>query len=560
MNDPTQTAGLTKRALLRKLLGVGVGMGVAAELIGQTAPAPRMPPRYPFMSPPAVPPHLSTAPSFRTASVSGLFDVRAFGATGNGKTLDTPAINKAIEAAAAAGGGTVLFPAGTYLCYSIHLKSNITLYLDQGATILAAEPPARGSSGGYDPPEPNPGTDHYEDFGHRHWHNALIWGVGLENISILGPGLIWGKGLWRMVGRFGYPGVGDKSISLKNCHNVVLRDFSILQGGHFGILATGVDNFTVDNLIIDTNRDGMDLDCCQNVRVTNCTVNSPWDDGICPKSSHALGYVRVTKNLTISNCFVTGGYQLGTVMDGTFKPFPAGVRVSHTGRIKCGTESNGGFQNITITNCVFDQCQGLALETVDGALLEDVSISNITMRHIYNLPIFLRLGSRMRAPAGTPVGRLRRINISNIVASHTAGRYASIISGIPGHDVEHVRLNDISILSEGGGAKEDAAVQPPEKANGYPEPTMFGPMPAYGFFIRHARDVQLSNIEIRVEKKDFRPAFVLDDVKGADFIHVKAQPAAGVRTFALANVSDFSVNLSRPVPDTYLASAAHKAL
>jgi polygalacturonase len=557
MADQSESVVWSKRETLQKMLGIGAGLVVPSALLAQEHPvAPRR--RRPFVIESA-PPHLSAAQGFHAAAISGVYDVRTFGATGDGKTLDTPAINKAIEAAAGAGGGTVRFPAGTYLCYSIRLKSDIALYLDRGATIVAAEPPAEGSSGGYDPPEPLQ-SPQYQDFGHSHWHNSLIWGVGLENVSIIGPGLIWGKGLRRFVGNRGYPGLGDKAIALKNCHNVTLRDFSILQGGHFGILATGVDNFTIDNLIIDTNRDGMDIDCCHNVRVSNCTVNSPWDDGICPKSSYALGYSRATKNLTITNCFVTGGYELGTVLDGTFKRFAPGFRVPHTGRIKCGTESNGGFQNVTISNCVFEHCQGLALETVDGALLEDISVTNVTMRDIVNLPIFLRLGSRMRATPGTPMGKLRRVNISNIVASNTAGRYASIISGIPGHPIEDVNLSDIYILSQGGGSKEDAALNPPEKENGYPEPTMFGTMPCYGFFIRHVKGIELSNLEVRYAKEDLRPAFVLNDVQGADFLRLKAQHAADVPVFALNHVGDFEVDLSRPLPNTYIESAEQKQI
>ncbi len=157
---------------------------------------------------------------------TGFYDVRAFGATGDGKTIDSPAVNKAIEAASAAGGGTVLFPAGNYLCYSIRLKNDISLYLDAGATIIAADPPAQGG-GGFDPAEPNE-WDKYQDFGHSHFHNSLIWGDGLGNIAILGDGRIWGRSLSRGLGAQ-TPGMGNKSISLKNCHNVLLRDFSILQ-------------------------------------------------------------------------------------------------------------------------------------------------------------------------------------------------------------------------------------------------------------------------------------------------------------------------------------------
>ncbi len=156
-------------------------------------------------------------------------------------------------------------------------------------------------------------------------------------------------------------------------------------------------------MLIDTNRDGMDVDCCRNVRISNCSVNSPWDDAICPKSSFALGYARATENVTITNCYVTGDYQEGALLDGTWKRFDPGFKVPRTGRIKFGTESNGGFKNITVSNCVFEACQGLALEAVDGALLEDIAITNITMREITSAPIFLRLGSRMRGPKDAPL-------------------------------------------------------------------------------------------------------------------------------------------------------------
>src|SRR5439155_17279607 len=307
------------------------------------------------------------------------FDVRHFGAKGDGVTLDTAAINNAISAAAVAGGGTVFFPAGTYASYSIHLKSFVCLYLEPGATILAASTPLEGTTGGgYDAAEPQGPWQPYQDYGHNHWHNSLIWGEDIHDVAILGLGLIWGKGLSRGhpddkdLPATDKPGVGNKAIALKNCRNVILRDFSMFAGGWFAILATGVDNLTIDNLKIDTNRDGMAIDCCRNVRVSNCSVNSPWDDAICPKRSFALGYSRATENVTVNNCYVTGGYQLGTLLDGTFKLITPAFK-QPIGRIKVGTESNGGFKNITISNCVFESCRGFALETVDGALCEDIT-------------------------------------------------------------------------------------------------------------------------------------------------------------------------------------------
>lgn len=516
----------------------------------------------------------------KSSPFAGPFDVKKFGAKGDGKALDSPAINKAIDAAAAAGGGTVLFTAGTYRSFSIRLKSNVALYLDQGATILAADP--RDGDGKYDLPEPNP-WDQYQDFGHSHWQNSLIWGENLENISILGPGRIWGKGLVRSGGQsrtreqnealekqgpdpkagpFGYPnardavepGWGNKSISLKLCRNVIIRDISILHGGHFAILATGVDNLTIDNVKIDTNRDGIDVDACKNVRISNCTINSPFDDGICPKSSYALGYARVTENLTITNCQVSG-YDEGTLLDGTYKRAFRNQNgtFSPTGRIKFGTESNGGFKNITVSNCVFDYSRGLALEAVDGALLEDVTISNITMRDISNSPIFLRLGSRNRGPKETTrVGAMRRVIISNVVVYNADSKYSSIISGIPGYLIEDVRLSNIRVYAKGGGTREQAALDPPERESIYPEPTMFGELPAYGFFIRHIKGLQMRDVEVSYLSPDMRPAFVLNDVLGADFIHVKAQRETEVPTFVLKNVSDFSLQQSWPLPDQRL--------
>ena len=233
------------------------------------------------------------------------------------------------------------------------------------------------------------------------------------------------------------PGAADKAIALKRCHNVTVRDIAILAAGHFGILATGVDNLTLEDLKIDTNRDGINVDCCRNVRISKCSVNSPWDDGICLKSSFALGEARATENVTISDCYLTGGFALGAMLDGTFRRTEANAG-QPTGRIKCGTESNGGFRNITITNCVFETCRGFALETVDGGPIEDITFAGVTMRDIRNAPFFLRLGARLRGPAGTSVGTFKRVRISNIMCEAPANDMPAIIAGIPAHPIEDV--------------------------------------------------------------------------------------------------------------------------
>lgn len=455
------------------------------------------------------------------------YNVTDFGAKGDGLSLDTRSINATITAAVAKGGGTIYFPSGNYLTGSIHLQSNINLYIDRGAVIIAAPYDA---STGYDLPEPE--KNMFQDFGHSHFHNSLIWGENLHDVGIIGGGKIWGKGLVRaMTQTLKEP---NKAISLLSCINVVLRDITIEHGGWFAILATGVDNMTIDNLKIDTDRDGMDIDCCQNVRISNCTVNSPHDDGICLKSSFALGHARSTKNVTITNCLVSG-FKEGTMLDGTYQ---ADQSIAPIGRIKMGTESNGGFQNISISNCVFDHCRGLALESSDGALLEDVVINNITMRDITNSPLFIRLNRRMRGPDSLQIGVCRRILISDVNIYHArVDSTASIISGIPGHEIEDLELSNIHIYYNGGGTTEMAATKVPEFEINYPEPYRFGPIPAYGFFIRHVKNLTLKDIHVSYQLPDERSPFILEDVKGAHLQGIQAQRKEGVPAFIFKEVT-----------------------
>jgi hypothetical protein len=473
------------------------------------------------------------------AAGAGFYNVRSFGAAGDGKTLDSPAINKAIESCAAAGGGTVYLPAGAYLSGSLRLKSNIHLLLDAGATLVAAPLDMNA----YDPAEPFE-LPAYQDGGHTFFHNSLIWGENLTNVSITGQGAINGAAMPtapalinRIIGSDGLgprhaaqprPSdinalrLGNKSIALKLCRGVLVRDLTILHGGHFAILATGCDGMTLDNLTIDTDRDGMDIDCCRNTTVSNCRINSPDDDALVPKSSFALGRNVITENLTIINCQVSG-FEEGTLVDGTMKPSRR-----QYGRIKFGTEANGGFRNVTVANCTFRSCRGLALEEVDGGIMENITINNIAMMDVVGYPIYLTLGNRHRGPNVTTPSRMRNILISNLIATGIDKTSGIQITGTPQQPIEAVRLQNIRLQFKGGGTRQDAIGTPAELGAGYPDPGSTGVMPAYGVFARHVKGLEMADIRLGFDTEDLRPVLVGVDVDGLEIDNFKAQIARDV--------------------------------
>jgi polygalacturonase len=485
------------------------------------------------------------------------FSVKDFGALGNGTNLDSPAINKAIDACAQTGGGTVYFPAGIYLSGSIHLKSNIHLLIDVGATILGA--PQKMNA--YDFTEPwtnNP----YQDGGHCYFHNSLIWGENLTNVFITGNGMIDGGDLQRgdkwLDEMCGFPvtgtnraksygaevkdgaiRLGNKAIALKLCRNVLIRDVTIFHGGHFAILVTGCTDMTVDNVTMDTDRDGIDIDCCRNTTVSNCRINSPNDDGLCPKSTYALGHSVITENLTIVNCQVSG-FKEGTLLDGTMLS-----STNATGRIKFGTEATGGFRNCTVANCTFRNCRGLALEEVDGGILENITINNITMMDVKSYPIYITTGDRNRGPNVNAPSRMKNIFISNVIATGAPSSSGIQITGLPEQPIEGVRLENIRLVFNGGGTNMGVAYVPKELGTNYPEPgKATGIMPAYGLFARHVKDLELANITTSFVTNDFRPAMEFIDVKGLEIDSFKAQTVKGVRPAKFVKVSNLVIRNS----------------
>lgn len=505
------------------------------------------------------------------AKAKGVYNVRKFGAKGDGKNLDSPAINKAIEAAAAQGGGTVLVPAGTYLSGSIRLKDNIHLLIDAGARILGAPQNMKA----YDAEEEFTAAPAYQDGGHTYFHNSLIWGENLTNVSITGSGMIQGNfvagtnaaGKEIKIGLVSSDGIedrmdgfdnfgktnsvapsagtnawpqhlGNKAIALKLCKNVLIRDVTIFRGGHFAILVTGCTDLTVDNVTMDTDRDGIDIDCCRNTMVSNCRINSPNDDGLCPKATYALGRKVPTENLTIVNCQVSG-FNVGTLLDGTMVPSK-----NANGRIKFGTESSCGFINCTVANCTFRACRGLALEEVDGADMENISIDNITMMNTPSYGIYITTGKRNRTPNLTTTSHARNIHISNVIMDGVGTMSGIQIMGLPELPVEGVRLDNIRLVSNGGGTAEDAAKTPKELGAGYPEPRGLGTLPAYGVYARHVKDLELANINVSFITNDLRSPIICDDVKGLEIDNFKPEVADGVAASKFENVSDVVIRNS----------------
>lgn len=461
------------------------------------------------------------------AQAAGDYDVRDFGAVGNGKTLDHGAINRAIDSCVANGGGRVVLPAGTYLCGSIRMKSDVELHISAGATILAAP----GSMKAYDESEPWEGPA-YQDGGHTYFHNSLIWAVGQKNVSITGRGMIDGKGLTKKDTekggnlQGGSIGTGDKAIALKECRNVLIRDITIFRGGHFAIIMTGCDLGTVDNVTIDTNRDGFDIDCCKYLTVSNCKINTPSDDALVLKSSYALKRPVLCEHIAVTNCVITG-YKMGTLLDGTYVP----EKVNWVcGRFKLGTESNGGYRNIALSNCTFMYSSGLAFEEVDQGLMENVVVSNITMSHVHHYPIYITTGCRNRGPKErTTVSTGADIQISNVIADDVDSLAGIIVTGMPDQPLRNIALNNIRITYRGGGTADLAKCEYREQGTNYPEPRFAGPTPAYGLYARHVDGLDINHVTFRTERPDLRPAVMLDDVKNESITDLKAPEVKSVK-------------------------------
>jgi polygalacturonase len=464
-----------------------------------------------------------------------VWDVHDFHARGDGKTLDTVAIQAAIDACTQAGGGVVFFPAGSFLSGTLTLKDGVTLYFSPSASLIGSV-----NLGDY-PAKPFPARD-LDVGGFEIW--ALIYAQGMKNIGIAGPGTIDGNGKTFPprhppnldVSTGGRP----RLLFFKECQNVRVRDITLRNStcwtAHFAMC----DHVIVDGIRVFSNyfvnQDGILLDSCQDSFISDCYADTS-DDALVIKAS----FPRQCKNLAITNCVLT----------------------TTCAAIKFGTQSLGGFQNISISNCACYECPlgGLKFLTVDGGDLEDVVVSNITMHNV-SAPITFVLGNRAQdfgfseVERPRPIARLRNVLVSGVRAT-VASRNdrwrkgnTCLIAGLPGHPVEGVVIENISITYPGGGTLEEARRSDvPEREQAYPENTMFGVLPGYGFYVRHARGLTLRNVSLQLDKPDLRPALVGDDIEDLELTGSQAPMSGSEPLIRLHDTRRALIQNSRPLND-----------
>ncbi len=424
-----------------------------------------------------------------------VFNVKSFGATGNGSTNDTPAINKAIAAANKAGGGIVEVPSGTFKAGgSIHMMSNVTIQLDSGSTLA-------GAGSGYDAPEANP-NDKFQDFGHSHFHDAMIWGDKLTNIGFTGSGTIDGGGHFIT----GNPksGQADKLISLTRCDGLTLNGITLKRGGHFAILTNDCGNITSDHLTIATasDRDGWNVINAQHVHITNITDASN-DDALVFKSDWALG-----QTLNNGDVTVTGAH----------------LSAQCCNALMFGSETCGNFTNYTFTDITITHAgkSGLGMVSMDGANISNVTYNNVTMSGTAS-PIMAKIGSRLRCGGKPTVGSISDIHYNGVTGTN-AGAFSPTLWGRSGHDISNVTFTNVNLTLPGGHAAMSTGVP---SDNGDYNPNSLGTRPAYGFYLHFVTGVSFMNSSVKFSKNDGRPAFIANSAGPVRFDHVTAQSGSG---------------------------------
>jgi polygalacturonase len=440
----------------------------------------------------------------------GDFDVREFGATGDGNTLDTKAIQAAIDRCAAEGGGRVVLAGGrVYLSGTVVLKNNVTLLIDAGSVL-------RGS---LDKDDYRDITPEIPFVWRERFTRQLIYAEKQTNIGIAGLGTIDGQGAHEAFDPRIHGADKDRPYLLRfaECTSVVVRQVTLLESARWCAHLLACDDVVIDGVTVLSsqreNRDGLDIDSCNRVRISNCRVETG-DDAIVLKATAN----RPCKNVTVVNCHLS----------------------SRAAAFKLGTESNGGFETIAMSNCTIRDTNGagISLLMVDGGVLDGVTISNVVMDNVAS-PIFLRLGNRARPlPGEDPpaMGSMRNIIIRGVQAKN-ASALGCIVAGIGGQYIENLTLRDIRVHSVGGGTLEDAKATPREREASYPVQRMFGAPPAYGMFIRHVRNLTLDGVDLSFDQEatEQRPALRLDDVIDANLTKLRALAAPAMPTMRLVD-------------------------
>lgn len=459
-------------------------------------------------------------PKFKDAT----FDVKSFGAVGDGVANDTAAIDKAIEKCSSTGGGTVTFPAGKYGAGSIHLKSNVRLQLDPNATIF-------GLAGAFEPPEPNLQFGKYQDGGHSHFHDSLFYGENIENVAIIGGKINGGNGA------IGHgdpkPGSnnGDKLITVKVGRNLDFENITHEKGGHFCYLLNDCQGVTLNHIVIKESRDAVDLMGCSNVQIHDCNFTGCGDDTIGVKSDYALG-----RRINSANIYVWDSY------------FESGCN-----GLQFGSETAGDFRNCNFWNIRIGKANkaGIGITSGDSAVIDGVNYSNIVVKGAA-CPIYFLTWDRMRTgQPGAKVGAIKNVHLMNVTITDCTGNITtqpSVISGWASSPFENITLENVKIVYKGGESNAMANVIPPNPKD-Y-SPRSFGPRPASGFYIRNGKGLTLKNVEISFENPDSRTSIAINNVDGLTFDELKsAKPAPDAALLKLENVKGITVRNSPGLKD-----------